>query len=90
MFILNTAIDSCPDIADPVDGQIEFITDQLAPFDLGTLASYICAPGFGIDGGNTTRVCEGDGNNLFGIWNGTAPSCVGQLVFNLLNLNVRT
>ena len=68
----------CPDIADPVNGQINFSLDVLAPFDFGTVATYSCCTGFGLNGGDVTRMCEGDGSSSIGEWSGTAPTCVGE------------
>ncbi len=64
----------CPDIADPLNGQIIFIPDELAPFQYATVATYSCEFSYGLNG-NRTRVCAGDGSSLVGVWDGDAPTC---------------
>ncbi len=67
----------CTDLRDPSNGQIHFTTDDLAPFELGTMAMYSCDPGYGLEGVPTVRKCESDGSSLVGNWTGAAPSCEG-------------
>ncbi len=64
----------CPDLPDPVYGNIIFINDTTALFDLGTHAMYKCNDGFVPVGGDAIRVCLNIGQNE-GQWDGTAPSC---------------
>lgn len=79
-FFSDTAI-TCNDISDPVNGQITFAPDTQSPFLHGTIASYSCTfdgenrIGFGLEGGNETRTCVGDGSSATGDWNGIAPTC---------------
>ena len=68
----------CPDIAEPVNGQINFSLDVLAPFDFGTVATYSCDTGFGLNGGDVTRMCEGDGSGPIGEWSGDGSSPIGE------------
>ena len=69
----------CSDIADPENGQIDFVTDDLAPFDFETVATYSCDTGFELNGGDVTRMCGGDGTSPDGFFTGSAPTCVGKL-----------
>ena len=62
-----------------MNGRIDFATDQLAPFDFRTVATYICSQGYELDGGDVVRTCEGDSSNPNGEWTGTARTCIGQL-----------
>ena len=68
----------CPDIADPINGQIHFSSDNLAPFDFETFATYSCDPGYELSGGNDVRMCDGNSVSAVGSWNGTAPSCTRE------------
>ena len=72
---------TCNDIPDPANGQITFALDTHSPFFHETIASYSCTIdgenriGFGLDGGNETRTCAGDGSSTIGDWTGIAPTC---------------
>ncbi len=72
---------TCEDIPDPVNGQITHVPDTHAPFEYGNEARYSCYVdgenriGYGLTGGNHTRVCSGDGSSVMGQWTGTAPTC---------------
>ena len=79
--LLSTAIVAkCPDIPNPLNGKIDFAEDNLAPFDLGTTATYICDLGYAVTEGSKMRVCVMDElGGEAGIWNGKAPTCDGQL-----------
>lgn len=68
----------CLDIADPLNGQIIFSPDELAPFNYATVATYSCEVSYGLNG-NNTRVCAGDGTSLVGVWDGEAPTCERRL-----------
>ena len=65
----------CPDIADPINGQIIFTTDIRAPFDYGTAAEYSCKDGYTLIGEDTIRVCGGDGLSDVGVWSGEDYTC---------------
>ena len=77
-FKLPTAI-MCPDLADPVNGDIMFSLDNTAPYAFATTATYQCDVGFGRTGGNEVRTCGGDGSSTTGEWSGTAPTCEGKV-----------
>ena len=68
----------CPDITDPANGQIVFVVDTVAPYDLATTATYSCDSGYGLMGGDTVRTCEENGGSVIGAWSGMAPSCGGK------------
>ena len=63
-----------------MNGQIDYASDDTAPFDVGTMATYSCDAGFELQGGDTVRTCMGDGSTRFGIWSGLTPTCVGGLI----------
>lgn len=65
----------CPDLSDPVNGNIVFKVDTTAFFEFGTTATYVCNPGFGITGESPVRTCDGDHTSTTGAWTETAPTC---------------
>ena len=71
----------CPDITDPANGQIVFASDNVAPFDLATTATYSCVSGYGLMGGDTVRTCMENGGSVIGMWSGMAPSCGGKFLY---------
>lgn len=73
-LFLHAAI-MCPDLPDPDNGDITFVTDVTATFDVLTTATYSCDPGFGLNGGTAVRTCNGDSTSPIGDWSGTAPTC---------------
>ena len=58
-----------------MNGNILFVSDSVAPFDLGTVAIYKCYPGYVLIGEYKVRNCLANHNLDIGYWNGTAPSC---------------
>ena len=62
------------------NGRIEYSTNTTAPYNLGTVATYICNEGFRLDisnGGSETRTCIDDmDNDRQGIFDNQAPQCV--------------
>ena len=69
---------SCPDIADPVNGQIIFAPDRWAPFDYGTTDEYSCNNGFTLSEAENMRVCGGDGLSDVGEWSREDYTCQAQ------------
>ena len=45
----------------------------------GTLATYVCNTGYGLNGGNMISVCSGEELNPNGTWSGIPPSCKGEV-----------
>lgn len=84
---MNFAAITCEDIPDPENGQIRHVPDTHAPFEYGNEALYSCYVdgeqpiGYGLTGGNHTRVCSGDSSSVVGYWTGTAPTCECESVF---------
>lgn len=76
----------CPDIPNPINGQIYFTPDFLAPFDFGSMAKYSCDAGFGLNGGDIVRVCEGTSDSPIGSWSGEAPTCIRKLFLKCVQL----
>ncbi len=57
------------------NGRIEYFPDTTAPFDVSTVAMYMCDEGYVLMGGSPMRNCIivlSDGGAIF---NGTAPTC---------------
>ena len=67
----------CPDLPDPMYGDIDYMNDTTAPFELETKAVYRCNEGFVLVGGDEVRECMSTGD-VEGEWSGTAPSCQGN------------
>ncbi len=67
----------CPHIPSPQNGHVDFAEDDVAPFDLGTVATYSCESGFALMG-NEERTCAVNGDDPVGVWSLTEPSCVGE------------
>ncbi len=65
----------CPDIPDPINGQIVFNVDNVAPFAFGTMASYSCNSGYTLDVGTNPRECGGGGSSSTGEWSDGALTC---------------
>ncbi len=76
----------CPDIVDPLNGQIIFSPDELAPFRYETVATYSCEVSYGVNG-DKNRMCTGNGSSLVGVWDGEAPICDRTLVFYIIALS---
>ena len=57
------------------NGVIIYTDDMIAPYDLDTLASYRCNPGFVLRGGNVVRTCVDAGDGSGGRFDGEAPTC---------------
>ena len=72
----------CPFLPSPADGVVAYTT--ASPFTYGAMATYSCNGGFGLSGGDVTRVCGGDGSSVNGMWSGVAPICEGTLQLYLL------
>ena len=75
--IYNEAI-QCPCLGNIDSGMIGYSNTVInGSYILGTVATYSCSPGFGLN--NTqSRVCVGDGNGTVGRFNGSEPSCEGK------------
>lgn len=78
-IVVVTAI-MCGDLGDPSDGQITFSADTTAPFDFETTATYNCDENYVLTNGSAERTCISSGPTSVGEWNGTAPTCDGQLL----------
>ena len=65
----------CTGLPSPDNGSIIYPTGTTSPYEFGTVATYMCDTGFGIDGGDVLRTCHGYGLSPMGTWTGTAPRC---------------
>lgn len=81
----STASILCPELQIPENGLIEYVSQLQPLFEFGSTATYSCVEGFGLNGGDSLRVCGPDGNgDDVGKWSGTGPSCNRKLARNLL------
>ena len=71
-----TAI-TCSALPAVSNGMIVYSSNTTAPYVLGTTANYQCNEGFGLDGGDGIRTCNGDDNNSNGTWSGQPSNCSG-------------
>ena len=77
--VLFTAIE-CPALSTLANGDISYTPDMTGPLDFATIATHSCNTGFFLMGIGTLRSCGGDGSSTVGIWNGTAPTCLGIVI----------
>ncbi len=68
-----TFTEPCPALAPIPNGAITYGPDMIANFDMDTVATHSCNPGFRLVG-SVTRVCHGLNTGL-GIWFGLTPLC---------------
>ncbi len=61
----------CPALAPIPNGAITYDPDMIAPYDVDTVATHSCYPGFHLVG-SETRVCLDTGR-----WSGLIPVCRG-------------
>ena len=68
----------CPELPAIANGSIIYAPDNMADYDIGTIATYDCDPGFVLFG-NMERTCTqaGDGS---GIWPGGPLICESKTV----------
>ena len=69
----------CPLLDPPDEGSVRYSSNSETTFTIGTIATYSCTAGFVLVGGDTVRSCmDDDQTDTVGVWNGTAPFCVGK------------
>ncbi len=61
----------CPALAPIPNGAIIYAPDMTAPYDVDTVATHSCDPGFRLSGFETRQCLAG------GIWSTLIPVCVG-------------
>lgn len=76
MFSSFSATILCPELEEPENGVIDYISDEEEGFEFGSVATYSCSEGFGLSGGAAVRTCgpDGDEDNI-GKWSRDAPTC---------------
>ncbi len=88
-FVLYTAI-ICRTLPDIPNGFITYAPDTTPDYDLNTVATYACDPGFVLDlslGGSVTRTCVDDmDNGAEGVFDSQTPRCVRK---SLLKFKMR-
>ena len=74
-----TAIE-CPPLDSITNGFITYAPDTTHNYDLDTVATYICNPGFFLDislGGSPFRTCfDDDGQDAIGEFDNQTPRCI--------------
>ena len=67
---------TCTTLMDPASGTVNYDTtaDGLGNYALGTVATYSCVSGNGLNG-IASRICAGDGSISTGSFDGSAPTC---------------
>ena len=95
LLSLHNSVIQCPDIADPVNGQIIFAPDRRAPFDYGTTAEHSCYSGYQLVNQNfapigegSQRVCGGDGLSDVGKWSQDDFFCAQERKQTLLPISL--
>ena len=79
IFCTSVSAITCPSLGTFANGQITYSIDITAPHNFGTVAIFSCNTGFSLSGGST-RTCGGDGSSENGVWSGSSPVCVGELL----------
>ncbi len=86
MYYIYTAL--CDELAMITNGMIVYNADMTAPYDVGTVATYSCNPGFElvINPGSEMRTCADAGDGSGATFSGQAPTCEGKIsVIMLIN-----
>ncbi len=61
----------CPALPSIPNGAITYAPDMTAPYDVDTVATHSCDPGFRLSGFETRQCLAG------GIWSNLVPVCLG-------------
>ena len=76
---MHAAIE-CRTLLAITNGVITYVPDNTSGYDLGTVATYACDPGFVLDlslGGSEMSTCVDDmDNDAEGVFDNQAPKCV--------------
>ena len=60
----------------PINGMVSYSSPvEKGSYVFGTVATFSCSPGFGLDG-TSTRTCDTEQ----GTFSGTTPSCIGERI----------
>ena len=70
---------TCPSLGAITDGQVIYSPDTTSPHDFGTVATFICNTGCSLSG-DSARTCGGDGSSQSGVWSGSSPVCLCELL----------
>ena len=82
---LSAAIE-CEPLQPIANGMISYSIPGTPNHPLGTVATYVCNPGFSLDftgGGSEMRTCvdDGDGDEE-GVFDRQAPTCVSKFIIH--------
>ncbi len=70
---------TCPALPTVSNGQITYSMDTSAPYEYGTVATYVCDTSYGVSGGEGVLFCGGDGSDTAGSWGTSIPTCECEL-----------
>ena len=76
-YSIPLAAIQCSPLSAPTNGGVEYSAAGSPNFNFGTVGTYTCNVGFGIDGPRS-RTCQGDGTTVTGFWSGSMASCDGK------------
>ncbi len=66
----------CSELPSIPNGSIVYVENDVSPFDLGTIATYMCNDGFFVDGDNERSCTIGQAGTSNRVWTGQEPQCV--------------
>ncbi len=71
----------CGVLPDIDNGRIEYSPDTTAPYDVSTVATYLCDEGYELtlNPGSQMRTCVDNGDGSGASFDGTAPTCERKL-----------
>ena len=78
----------CPELPSIPNGLIEYVEDDGAPFDLGTMATYMCNDGFFLDGDDERSCTTREVGTSIVMWTGQEPQCVRKLAILLFRPSI--
>ena len=70
---------TCLSLGAITDGQVIYSPDTTSPHDFGTVATFTCNTGCNLIG-DSARTCGGDGSSQSGVWSGSSPVCLCELL----------
>ncbi len=77
--LLSSPAVTCPALPTISNGQITYSMDTSAPYEYGTVATYVCDTSYGVSGGEGVLFCGGDGSDTAGSWGTSIPTCECEL-----------
>ena len=69
---------SCSSLEPPTNGEIFYNSEREINFEVGTIATYMCAAGYALIGSDSRTCMDDDHQDAVAVWNGNAPTCEGN------------